>query len=126
MSAEEVQNDGEAAQPPKTRKGSAKSAAFSKLRTRPCGVFAVSSEPCGDWGLVEAGVEASPDERGRLHSLQLQNQGAPRAHIQAVLKAPNVMAMHKTSIAQDVNRHQRIPEVGHGQLGGQQEPGRLR
>jgi len=39
-----------------------------KLRTRLGGVFAVLPVPCGDWGLVEVGVEASPDKWGRFHT----------------------------------------------------------
>ena len=46
-----------------------------KLRTRPCGVFAVSSEPCGDWGLEGLGLEASPDKWGRLHSVHGLDDG---------------------------------------------------
>ncbi len=43
--------------------------ATQELRTCLGGVFAVLPTPCDDWGLVEVGVEASPDKWGRLRRL---------------------------------------------------------
>jgi hypothetical protein len=62
--AEEARHDREATQPPKTRKGSARSAASPKLRTRLGGVFAVFIVPYGYKGQMGLEEEASPDKWG--------------------------------------------------------------
>jgi len=38
-------------------------------------VFAVLPAPCGDWGLMGLGGEASPDKWGSLHSVHGLDDG---------------------------------------------------
>ena len=57
-----------------------------KLRTRPCGVFAVFIVPYGYKGQMGLEEEASPDKWGRLHSLQLEESTGEQPQLKAEVR----------------------------------------